>query len=54
MEAATRGEAWCEQVQGKVTYNGHAFHEFVPEGTSAYVDQVDNHIAGEPWTCAST
>ena len=37
--------AWV-QVSGKVLYNGHAFNEFVPEGTSAYVDQVDTHIPG--------
>ncbi|MFS7980698.1 putative ABC-type maltose transporter [Helianthus anomalus] len=29
---------------GKVTYNGHEFHEFVPERTSAYISQYDTHI----------
>ncbi|KAK1422456.1 hypothetical protein QVD17_25588 [Tagetes erecta] len=29
---------------GKVTYNGHELHEFVPERTSAYISQNDIHI----------
>ncbi|KAI3716294.1 hypothetical protein L6452_23531 [Arctium lappa] len=30
--------------KGKVTYNGHELHEFVPERTSAYISQNDVHI----------
>ncbi|GMI89506.1 ATP-binding cassette G38, pleiotropic drug resistance 10 [Hibiscus trionum] len=29
---------------GKVTYNGHEMHEFVPQRTSAYISQYDVHI----------
>ncbi|KAK7384765.1 hypothetical protein VNO78_30466 [Psophocarpus tetragonolobus] len=29
---------------GRVTYNGHGFEEFVPQRTSAYISQHDNHI----------
>ncbi|XP_027333289.1 pleiotropic drug resistance protein 1-like isoform X2 [Abrus precatorius] len=29
---------------GRVTYNGHGLEEFVPQRTSAYVSQHDNHI----------
>ncbi|XP_073222746.1 pleiotropic drug resistance protein 1-like isoform X2 [Cicer arietinum] len=29
---------------GKVTYNGHAMNEFVPQRTAAYVDQNDLHM----------
>ncbi|CAH2044878.1 unnamed protein product [Thlaspi arvense] len=29
---------------GKVTYNGHELHEFVPERTSAYIGQYDVHL----------
>nr|AMR34859.1 PDR transporter [Artemisia annua] len=29
---------------GKVTYNGHELHEFVPQRTSAYISQDDVHI----------
>nr|GEZ96591.1 pleiotropic drug resistance protein 1-like [Tanacetum cinerariifolium] len=29
---------------GKVTYNGHELHEFVPERTSANISQNDIHI----------
>ncbi|KAJ9537747.1 hypothetical protein OSB04_030480 [Centaurea solstitialis] len=29
---------------GRVTYNGHELHEFVPERTSAYISQNDVHI----------
>ncbi|XP_076929681.1 pleiotropic drug resistance protein 1-like [Bidens hawaiensis] len=32
------------QSTGKVTYNGHELHEFVPERTSAYISQYDVHI----------
>ncbi|KAL7597678.1 hypothetical protein Lser_V15G25189 [Lactuca serriola] len=32
------------QSTGKVTYNGHELHEFVPERTSAYISQNDVHI----------
>lgn len=32
------------QVSGRVTYNGHGMHEFVPLRTSAYVSQHDVHI----------
>ncbi|CAL8470297.1 g9839 [Coccomyxa elongata] len=32
-------------VSGKVTFNGYGFDECVVGRTSAYVDQVDNHIA---------
>ncbi|GKA36475.1 pleiotropic drug resistance protein 1-like protein [Tanacetum coccineum] len=31
-------------VSGKVSYNGHELHEFVPERTSAYISQNDVHI----------
>ncbi|CAH1419416.1 unnamed protein product [Lactuca virosa] len=30
---------------GKITYNGHEFHEFCVQRTSAYISQTDNHIA---------
>ncbi|THG20017.1 hypothetical protein TEA_008551 [Camellia sinensis var. sinensis] len=33
------------EVSGKVTYNGHEMHEFVPQRTSSYVSQSDEHIA---------
>lgn len=29
------------QVSGKVTYNGHEMHEFVPQRTCAYISQRD-------------
>ncbi|MCI02724.1 pleiotropic drug resistance protein 1-like, partial [Trifolium medium] len=29
---------------GRVTYNGEGLEEFVPQRTSAYVSQYDNHI----------
>ncbi|KAD6794569.1 hypothetical protein E3N88_05465 [Mikania micrantha] len=32
------------QASGKVTYNGHEFHEFIPQRTSAYISQNDVHI----------
>ncbi|PWA62985.1 ABC transporter G family member 37 [Artemisia annua] len=31
-------------ISGKVTYNGHELHEFVPERTSAHISQHDVHI----------
>lgn len=27
-----------------ITYNGHTMKEFVPQRTSAYISQMDNHI----------
>ncbi|XP_058749298.1 pleiotropic drug resistance protein 1-like [Vicia villosa] len=32
------------KFSGKVTYNGHEMNEFVPQRTSAYVDQYDLHV----------
>ena len=32
------------QHSGRVTYNGHELEEFVPQRTSAYISQYDNHI----------
>ncbi|XP_051137797.1 pleiotropic drug resistance protein 1-like [Andrographis paniculata] len=32
------------KVSGRVTYNGHEMHEFVPQRTSAYISQHDLHI----------
>ncbi|XP_065618258.1 pleiotropic drug resistance protein 1-like, partial [Quercus suber] len=32
------------KFSGKVTYNGHEMHEFVPQRTAAYVSQHDVHI----------
>ncbi|KAJ3670856.1 hypothetical protein LUZ60_008282 [Juncus effusus] len=32
------------KVSGRVTYNGHAMNEFVPERTAAYISQNDLHI----------
>ncbi|XP_030973216.1 pleiotropic drug resistance protein 1-like [Quercus lobata] len=32
------------KFSGKVTYNGHEMHEFVPQRTAAYVSQQDLHI----------
>ncbi|KAJ8618442.1 hypothetical protein MRB53_014628 [Persea americana] len=32
------------KVSGRVTYNGHEMHEFVPQRTSAYIHQHDLHI----------
>ncbi|KAG8051397.1 hypothetical protein GUJ93_ZPchr0001g32820 [Zizania palustris] len=32
------------KVSGKVTYNGHGMHEFVPQRTAAYISQHDLHI----------
>ncbi|EMS67534.1 Pleiotropic drug resistance protein 4 [Triticum urartu] len=32
------------KVSGKVTYNGHAMDEFVPQRTAAYISQHDLHI----------
>ncbi|GLT54286.1 hypothetical protein SLA2020_274970 [Shorea laevis] len=33
------------KLSGKVSYNGHEMHEFVPQRTAAYVSQHDLHIA---------
>ncbi|GAB2293588.1 transcription factor [Dionaea muscipula] len=33
------------KVSGKVTYNGHGMHEFVPQRTAAYISQHDVHLA---------
>ncbi|KAF6166988.1 hypothetical protein GIB67_030681 [Kingdonia uniflora] len=33
------------QMSGRLTYNGHALKEFVPQRTSAYVSQQDWHVA---------
>ena len=32
------------QVEGEVTYNGHALNKFVPEKASAYISQHDTHL----------
>jgi ABC-type multidrug transport system ATPase subunit len=32
------------QQSGRVTYNGKGLEEFVPQRTSAYISQHDNHI----------
>nr|AUB45106.1 ABA transporter [Camptotheca acuminata] len=32
------------KVSGRVTYNGHGLHEFVPQRTAAYISQHDVHI----------
>ncbi|KAK9281885.1 hypothetical protein L1049_004792 [Liquidambar formosana] len=32
------------KVSGRVTYNGHDMHEFVPQRTAAYISQHDVHI----------
>jgi len=32
------------RVTGNLTYNGHTFDEFVPQRTSSYISQTDNHI----------
>ncbi|GMH15940.1 hypothetical protein Nepgr_017781 [Nepenthes gracilis] len=32
------------KVSGKVTYNGHEMHEFVPQRTAAYISQHDVHL----------
>ena len=42
---AQTGTCWPTQVDGKVTYNGHGFGQFVVPRTAAYVDQNSNHIA---------
>jgi ABC-type multidrug transport system ATPase subunit len=31
-------------MSGSITYNGHTLKEFVPQRTSAYISQNDNHI----------
>lgn len=33
------------QVTGGVTYNGKTFGEFLPQSTSVYVPQEDQHMA---------
>ncbi|KAL8129568.1 hypothetical protein V2J09_018723 [Rumex salicifolius] len=33
------------QMSGRITYNGHDLHEFVPQRTSTYVSQQDCHVA---------
>lgn len=33
------------ELSGKISYNGHDMHEFVPQRTSAYIDQHDIHLA---------
>lgn len=33
------------KISGKITYNGHSLNEFVPQRTSAYVNQQDWHVA---------
>ncbi|CAM6058811.1 unnamed protein product [Sphagnum tenellum] len=32
------------EMSGSITYNGHTLKEFVPQRTSAYISQNDNHI----------
>ncbi|KAI7986390.1 Pleiotropic drug resistance protein 1 [Camellia lanceoleosa] len=32
------------KISGRVTYNGHEMHEFVPQRTAAYISQHDLHI----------
>ncbi|CAL5361430.1 unnamed protein product [Camellia sinensis] len=32
------------KISGRVTYNGHGMHEFVPQRTAAYISQHDLHI----------
>ena len=32
------------QFSGRVTYNGHGMEDFVPQRTSAYISQHDEHI----------
>ena len=32
------------QVRGSIHYNGHAFHEFVPQRTASYINQTDLHL----------
>ncbi|KAF8393294.1 hypothetical protein HHK36_021535 [Tetracentron sinense] len=32
------------KISGRVTYNGHELHEFVPQRTAAYISQNDLHI----------
>ncbi|KAJ4822691.1 hypothetical protein Tsubulata_024895, partial [Turnera subulata] len=33
------------KVTGEITYNGYKFNEFVPQKTSAYISQYDQHIS---------
>lgn len=37
----SEGLVYFAQVSGKVTYNGHEMHEFVPQRTCAYISQRD-------------
>ena len=32
------------QIDGKVTYNGHTFNDFLAQRTAAYVEQEDQHM----------
>ncbi|XP_024402862.1 ABC transporter G family member 31 isoform X2 [Physcomitrium patens] len=32
------------RTSGRITYNGHTFDEFIPQRTSSYISQTDNHI----------
>lgn len=32
------------QISGEVTYNGKTLHEFVPQRTSAYIEETDLHL----------
>lgn len=33
-----------KQIDGKISYNGYKFNEFVPRKTSAYISQNDVHL----------
>ncbi|KAJ4846890.1 hypothetical protein Tsubulata_049959, partial [Turnera subulata] len=33
------------KVTGEITYNGYKFNEFIPQKTSAYISQYDQHIS---------
>lgn len=37
--------AWRAQKTGEITYNGAHFREFIPQRTSAYITQFDEHMA---------
>ncbi len=42
---AADGCLWLRaQMGGKVSYNGHELHEFLPERTAVYVEQEDQHM----------
>ena len=32
------------QIDGRVTYNGHTFNDFLAQRTAAYVEQEDQHM----------